>query len=78
MAKISFKQDRKDFCALLVQSREDANLTQEQVSATGIVSQSELSKMENGHKKVEFIVLQKLAELYKKDISYYSPKKQKK
>jgi transcriptional regulator with XRE-family HTH domain len=58
---------------MLVQAREDANLTQKRVADTGIVSQSEISKIENGQRKVEHVVLLKLAELYSKNINYFIP-----
>ena len=75
MAKASYTKERKTLCALLVQAREQANITQKQVADTGIVSQSEISKIENGQRKVEFVVLLKLAELYKRPIEYFKPKK---
>lgn len=75
MTKISYAKERRAICDLLVQAREQANLTQKQVSETGIVSQSEISKIENGQRKVEFVVLVKLAELYKKPIEYFKLKK---
>ena len=75
MAKISYIKDRRAICVLLVQAREQAMLTQKQVSDTGIVSQSEISKIENGQRKVEFVVLVKLAELYQIPIEYFKPKK---
>ncbi len=73
MAKASYTKDRKVLCALLVQAREQAKFTQKQVSETGIVSQSEISKIENGQRKVEFVVLIRLAELYGKSINYFIP-----
>jgi transcriptional regulator with XRE-family HTH domain len=75
MAKISYSKDRKALSALLVQAREHVNLTQKQVADTGIVSQSEISKIENGQRKVEFVVLVKLAELYDRPIEYFKLKK---
>jgi DNA-binding XRE family transcriptional regulator len=74
VSKISYKKHRKELCSLLVKARESANLTQKNVADTGIVSQSEISKIENCQRKVEFIVLLKLAELYKKPIDYFKPK----
>lgn len=74
MAKVSYTKDRKALCAMLVQAREQVNLTQKQVADTGIVSQSEISKIENGQRKVEFVVLVKLAELYKRPIEYFKLK----
>lgn len=75
MVKTSYTKDRQTLCALLVQAREEANLTQKQVADTGIVSQSEISKIENGQRKVEFVVLVKLAELYDRPIEYFKLKK---
>jgi transcriptional regulator with XRE-family HTH domain len=75
MAKISYTKDRKSLCTLLVQAREHVNLTQKQVADTGIVSQSEISKIENGQRKVEFVVLVKLAELYDRPVEYFKLKK---
>ncbi len=75
MAKISYTKDRKALCTLLVQAREHVNLTQKQVADTGIVSQSEISKIENGQRKVEFVVLVKLAELYDRPVEYFKLKK---
>jgi len=75
MTKASYTNDRKVLCSLLVQAREQANFTQKQVSETGIVSQSEISKIENGQRKVEFVVLVRLAELYGKKISFFIPDK---
>jgi predicted XRE-type DNA-binding protein len=75
MTKASYTKDRKVLCSLLVQAREQANFTQKQVSETGVVSQSEISKIENGQRKVEFVVLVRLAELYGKNISFFIPDK---
>ena len=75
MAKTNYSQDRKLLCALLVQAREEANMTQKQVADTGIVSQSGISKIENGQRKVEHVVLLKLAELYEKNIIYLIKRK---
>lgn len=75
MTKISYTKNRSELCSLLVKAREGANLTQKQVADTGIISQSEISKIENCQRKVEFVVLVKLAELYKKPIEYFKPKK---
>jgi len=76
MAQKSYIQDRRKLCALLVQAREEANFTQKKVAAKGIISQSEISKIENGQRKVEFVVLLELAELYHKDINFFIPNRQ--
>jgi transcriptional regulator with XRE-family HTH domain len=75
MTKLSYIKNRTELCSLLVKAREESNLTQKQVADTGIVSQSEISKIENCQRKVEFVVLVKLAELYNKPIDFFKPKK---
>ena len=61
---------------LLVKAREEAGLTQKQVSETGIISQSELSKIENGNREISFDLVVNLAILYEKDITYFIPQNQ--
>lgn len=63
----------KELCKKLVTARERAGLKQSEVEArTGLI-QSELSKIENGQRKVEFLVLVDLAKVYGVDISYFMP-----
>jgi transcriptional regulator with XRE-family HTH domain len=64
---------RKTLSEKLIEAREKAGLTQKQVGATGILSQTELSKLENGQRKVDFLILAELAKLYKKNISFFQP-----
>ncbi len=52
----------------LVDAREKAGLKQIDVSNTGIVSQSELSKIENNQRVIPFILVVKLAELYEVEL----------
>lgn len=73
MTKDTYLKDRKLLTSLLVHAREQASMTQKQVSETGIVSQSEISKIENCQRKVDFLLLLRLANLYGKDISYFIP-----
>ena len=58
----------------LVKAREEAGLTQKEVSETKIISQSELSKLENGQRNFDFIILTELAVLYKKELSFFIQK----
>lgn len=57
----------------LVEAREQANLTQEDVAKTGIISQSELSKIENGQRRVEYLLIIELSTLYNKEITFFDP-----
>ena len=59
---------------LLISAREEAGFTQKQVSDLGILSQSELSKIENGYRQISFDLVLSLAAVYKKEIMYFIPK----
>ena len=74
MAKTIYTKRRNMLSQKLVEAREAANLTQQQVGKTGLISQSELSKIENGQRKVEFLILIDLAELYQQGIEFFVPK----
>lgn len=73
MAKTIYSKQRNALSAKLIKAREDAGMTQLQVSGTAIISQSELSKIENGQRRVEFLVLLDLAKLYSKPIEFFIP-----
>ena len=74
MAKTIYTKRRNVLSHKLIEAREAANLTQQQVGETGLISQSELSKIENGQRKVEFLILLDLAELYQQGIEFFVPK----
>lgn len=73
MKKSLYTANRKTLSEKLIDARENAGLTQKQVATTGILSQTELSKLENGQRRVDFLLLVELSKLYKKDISYFKP-----
>lgn len=55
----------------LVKAREELNLTQRQVQESGIISQSNLSKFENGMSTINASKLLILANFYKKPITFF-------
>ena len=63
---------------LLVKAREEKGLTQKMVASMKIVSQSELSKIENNQRNIDFLVLIELTFLYEKNITDFIPKEFKK
>lgn len=73
MSKTIYSQNRDFLSARLIQAREEANLTQLQVAETNLISQSELSKIENGQRRIEFLVLLDLAKLYFKPVEFFIP-----
>ena len=75
MNKTLYSKERRKLSELLINAREKCNLTQKQVGEAGFISQSELSKIENGQRKVDFLILLKLAQLYKKPVTFFVPTK---
>ncbi len=75
MAKTIYTKQRNYLSQKLIEARETAGLSQQQVEESGTVSQSELSKIENGQRRIEFLVLLKLAELYSQPIEFFIPPK---
>ncbi len=75
MSKHIYTDNRSELSARFIEARETANLTQKQVADSGVLSQSELSKIENGQRKVEFLTLLELAELYERDVAFFIPSK---
>lgn len=73
----NINKEKQIICQLIIKAREEANLTQKQVCETGIVSQSELSKIENGMRKLDFLTLLHLSKLYNKDLEFFNPYKKK-
>lgn len=75
MNKQKYTKKRRLLSAKLVEAREKAGLTQKQVAETKIIAQSELSKLENGARKVDFIFLVELAKLYNQPVTFFIPEK---
>lgn len=71
MTEQEYIKRRRLLSAKLIEAREKAGLTQKQVAETKIISQSELSKLENGSRKIEFLFLLELAELYGQSITFF-------
>lgn len=59
------------FLGRLVAAREEANLTQREVSAKMGVSHSFLSKCETGDRRVDVIEFLQLANLYSKPLAFF-------
>lgn len=61
-------------CHQLVKAREDMGLTQKRVEESGVIKQSNLSKIENGAKNISAAKLFILANFYQKPIEYFFQK----
>jgi transcriptional regulator with XRE-family HTH domain len=62
----------KRFLVRLVQARREADLTQVEVATRLGKPHSFVSKCELGERRVDFVELQQLARLYRKDLSFFS------
>jgi len=61
----------KRFLARLVQARREADLTQVEVARRLRKPHSFVSKCELGERRVDFVELQQLARLYRKELSFF-------
>lgn len=73
MDRNDYGKKRRFISSKLIEAREQAGLSQKQVSDSKIVSQSELSKIENGARRVDFLILLELAKLYNQPITFFIP-----
>ena len=65
------QREKLRLAAKLYRTRTDLGIRQTDLQNEGIVSQSHLSKIENGEINVSAIMLNILAKRYGKDISYF-------
>lgn len=71
MVGIIYSKEHKYIVKQLKKARENAGLSQEQVAKILNTTQSYISKIESGQRKIDVVQLKKLARIYKKDISYF-------
>jgi len=73
MKRNDYGKKRRFLSSKLIEARENAGLSQKQVADSKIVSQSELSKIENGARRIDFLILLELANLYNQSITFFIP-----
>lgn len=73
MNRNDYNKKRRYLSYKLIEAREKAGLSQKQVSERKIVSQTELSKIENGARRVDFLILIDLAKIYNQPITFFIP-----
>ncbi|MBU4204598.1 helix-turn-helix transcriptional regulator [Patescibacteria group bacterium] len=71
MSKVIYSKDHKYIVEQLKKARQEAGLEQEQVAKILKKTQSYLSKIESGQRRIDVIALKEFARIYKKDISYF-------
>ena len=73
MNRNDYNKNRRYLSYKLIEAREKAGLSQKQVAESKIVSQTELSKIENGSRRVDFLILIELAKTYNQPITFFIP-----
>jgi transcriptional regulator with XRE-family HTH domain len=73
----AYQKAYKEFIGRLVRARKEAGLTQVQVAKRLGKAHSFISKCELGERRVDFVELQQLAQIYGKDLSFFVARDQK-
>lgn len=71
MNQNDYSKQRRYLSSKLIEAREVAGFSQKHVADSKIVSQSELSKIENGARRVDFLILLELAAFYNQPIKFF-------
>lgn len=64
-------KEKQRLASKLYQARNEAGVKQIDLQNEGIISQSHLSKIENGEINISAIMLKRLANRYKKPLEYF-------
>jgi transcriptional regulator with XRE-family HTH domain len=67
----AYQNAYKNFLARLIEARKQAGLTQVDVAKRLGKAHSFISKCELGERRVDFVELQQLAKIYKKDLFFF-------
>ena len=71
MEKTIYSKNHKYLVGQLKKARKEAGLDQREVGRLLGKSQSYVSKVESGQRRVDVVQLKKLAEIYKKDLGFF-------
>lgn len=71
MDKTIYSKGHKALVEKLIKAREDAGLLQEDVAKRLGRTQSYISKIEVGQRRIDLMQLKEFAKIYKKDLSFF-------
>ena len=71
MVKAIYSEEHRSLVLKLKKARKEAGLGQEDVAKTLKVSQSYISKIEAGQRRVDIVQLKAFAKIYGKQIDYF-------
>lgn len=65
------KRRRRELVKQLVEARNESGFSQKEVEKLSGISQSKLSKIENGERNIRFLELEDLASIYNKPLDHF-------
>jgi len=71
MSKVIYSREHRHIIEQLKKAREGANLSQAEVAKILHKTQSYISKIESGQRKIDIVQLKEFARTYKKDLSFF-------
>lgn len=71
MEKSIFSKEHKTLIAKLIRAREESGLSQQNAAKALGHSQSYISKIESGQRRIDIIQIKEFAKLYKKSASFF-------
>ena len=71
MVKAIYSKEHRSMVERLKTARKERGLDQEAVAKLLGVSQSYISKMESGQRRIDIVQLKRFAKVYKKEIDYF-------
>lgn len=71
MMKAIYSKDHKYIIGLLKKARQEAGLSQVETANLLGRTQSHVSKVEAGQRRVDIVLLRELAKIYRKNISFF-------
>ena len=74
MSKTIYSKEHRYIVKQLKKAREGADLSQEEVAKILHKTQSYVSKIESGQRRIDVVQLRELARFYKKDLNFFIKK----
>lgn len=71
MPNFIYSKEHKFIVKQLKKARNEAGLVQEKVAQILNTSQSYISKLESGQRKIDIVQLKEIARIYKKEINFF-------
>jgi len=71
MSKVIYSKDHKYIVEQLKKARQEAGLDQAKVAKLLGKTQSHVSKVEAGQRRIDIVAFKEFARIYKKDIDYF-------